>query len=386
MPKLTKRLVDSLKPEASDVVHWDDALSGFGVRVRPTGRKSYIVKCRCRGRQIKMTIGTHGPITVEQARTKARGIIAEAKAGQDPSAEHSRMRKSPTMKDLGQRFLDEYVPAHCRPSTEREYRRSVELFINPEIGTRKVIDIERTDIAKLHHGLRNKPYQANRTLGVLSKMFNLAEVWGLRPDGSNPCRHVNKYKEEKRERFLSDEEYKRLGEALRKAEVEKTETQSAINAIWLLMLTGCRLNEIMTLKWSYVDLDAKELRLPDSKTGAKTVHLGTATTDRIKTISKLEDNDFVITGKKSGGRLTDLQHPWRRIRKSAELDDVRLHDLRHSFASRGLLVGEGLPMIGKLLGHSQIQTTARYAHLANDPIKSAADRIAEQISVSSSVA
>ena len=169
---------------------------------------------------------------------------------------------------------------------------------------------------------------------------------------------------------------------LRKAEVEKTETQSAIDAIWLLMLTGCRLNEIMTLKWSYVYLEAKELRLPDSKTGARTVHLGTAATDRIKTIKKLEDNDFVITGKKSGGRLTDLQHPWRRIRKTAGLDDVRLHDLRHSFASRGLIVGEGLPMIGKLLGHSQIQTTARYAHLANDPIKSAADRIADGISMS----
>jgi integrase len=132
----------------------------------------------------------------------------------------------------------------------------------------------------------------------------------------------------------------------------------------------------------YVDLEAKELRLPDSKTGAKTVHLGTAAIDRLKAITKLEDNDFVITGKKSGGRLTDLQHPWRRIRETAKLDDVRLHDLRHSFASRGLIVGEGLPMIGKLLGHSQIQTTARYAHLANDPIKSAADRIAEGISTS----
>ncbi len=381
MPKLTKRVVDAMKPGASEVVHWDDVLSGFGVRVRPTGRKSYIVKCR--GRQIKMTIGTHGPMTIEQARTKALSIIAEAKAGQDPSAEHSQMRKSPTMKELGQRFLNEYVPTHCRPTTEREYRRSVELFINPEIGTRKVVDIERTDIAKLHHGLRAKPYQANRTLGVLSKMFNLAEIWGLRPDGSNPCRHVKKYKEEKRERFLSDEEYKQLGEALRNAESEKTETQSAIDAIWLLMLTGCRLNEIMTLKWAYVDLDLKELRLPDSKTGAKTVHIGTAAIDRLKTITKLEGNEFVITGKKPGGCLTDLQHPWRRIRKAAGLDDVRLHDLRHSFASRGLIVGEGLPMIGKLLGHSQIQTTARYAHLANDPIKSAADRIADRISVSS---
>jgi integrase len=380
MPKLTKRYVDSLKPEASDVVHWDDDLSGFGLRVRPSGRKSYIVKCRCRGRQIKMTIGTHGPITVEQARTKARGIIAEAKAGSDPSSEHSLMRKSPTMKELGRRFLDDYVPTHCRKTTEREYRRSVELFINPRIGTRKVVDIERADIAKIHHDLSDKLYQANRTLGVLSKMFNLAEIWGLRRDGSNPCRHVKKYKEVKRERFLSDEEYKRLGEALRKAQAEKSETQSAINAIWLLMFTGCRLNEIMTLKWSHVDLDARELRLPDSKTGPKTVYIGEAAIDRLKAIKKLDDNDYVITGKKPGDHLTDLQHPWRRIRKQAGLNDVRLHDLRHSFASRGLLVGEGLPMIGKLLGHTQVQTTARYAHLANDPIKSAADRIAGFIS------
>lgn len=333
MPKLTKRFVDSLTAETSDVVHWDDELRGFGIRVRSGGRKSYIVKSRCRGRQIKMTIGTHGSITVEQARTKARSIIADAKEGSDPSAAYAKMRKSPTMKELGQRFLDDYVPTHCRKSTEREYRRSVELFINPKMGTRKVIDIDRSEIAKFHHDLRDKPYQANRSLGVLSKMFNLAELWGIRPDGSNPCRHVKKYKEVKHERFLSDAEYRQLGEALRKAEAERTETQSAIDAVWLLMLTGCRLGEIMTLKWDYVDLDRKELRLPDSKTGPKTIHLGSAAVERLKGIKKLEDNEFVITGKKEGGHLTDLQHPWRRIRKTAKLDGLRLHDLRHSFAT-----------------------------------------------------
>lgn len=227
MPKLTKRLIDALKPESDDRVIWDDEVPGFGVRLRPSGRKSFIVKCRCRGRQIKITIGIHGTYTVEQARAHARRIIMEAKAGRDPSAEHSRIRKSPTMKELGQRFLDEYVPLHCRPTTAREYRRSVELFINPKIGTRKVMAVERTDIAQLHHDLRNKPYQANRTLGVLSKMFNLAELWGLRDDGSNPCLHIKKYKEERRERFLSDEEYRRLGDSLNKAEAEGSEMQSA---------------------------------------------------------------------------------------------------------------------------------------------------------------
>ncbi|MEE9454669.1 MAG: site-specific integrase [Paracoccaceae bacterium] len=383
MLKLTKRFIDSIKPSEVDLVHWDETLPGFGIRIRPSGRKVYIAKCRCRGRQIKMTIGAHGPLTVEQARIKGREIIAEAKAGRDPSAAYSQLRKSPTMKELGKRFLEEYVPTHCKESTAKEYRRSVELFINPKIGTRKAIDIVRSDIAKLHHDLRDKPYQGNRTLGVLSKMFNLCEVWGLRPDGSNPCRHVKKYKEVKHERFLSENEYKRLGDALRKVEAEKTETKSAANAIWLLMLTGCRLNEIMSLKWDYVDFDSGELRLPDSKTGAKTVYLGAAALGKLEAIAKLEDNDFVITGKNTGANLTDLQHPWRRIRKIAELEDVRLHDLRHSFASHGLVVGEGLPMIGKLLGHTQIQTTARYAHLANDPIKAAADRISEKISASS---
>ncbi len=171
------------------------------------------------------------------------------------------------MKALGERFLEEHVAVRCKPSTQYEYRRSVDLFINPKIGTRRVTDIQRRDIAELHHSLRHIPYQANRTLCVLSKMFNLAEVWGLRPDGSNPCLHVKKFPEEKRERFLSADEYAALGRTLAELEAAKSEPVSVIAAIRLLMLTGCRLNEIMTLKWAYVDWQAKAFRLPDSKTG-----------------------------------------------------------------------------------------------------------------------
>jgi len=267
----------------------------------------------------------------------------------------------------------------CKPSTQAEYKRSVELFINPRLGTRKVTDIERRDIADLHHSLRHIPYQANRTLGVLSKMFNLAEVWGLRPDGSNPCLHVKKYPEQKRERFLSPEEFAELGKALRAVEQDGSETESAVAAIRLLMLTGCRLSEIMTLKWEHVDLARHELRLPDSKTGAKVVHFGKTAADVLKGIARLDDNPYVVTGRKPGSRLTDLQHPWRRIRDKANLPDVRIHDLRHSYASGALALGEGLPMIGKLLGHTQVQTTARYAHLANDPVKLAAGRVSDTI-------
>ena len=376
MPRITKRTVDAIKLHDRERVVWDDDLKGFGVRVHPSGRKVYIVKTRYQGRIIKMTIGPHDAVSATYARVRAAEIITDARAGKNPKGRRS---SEPTMRALGERFLKEYVPNHCKPSTAAEYRRSVEHFINPRIGKLRVPDVQRSNIAALHHDLRETPYQANRTLGVLSKMFNLAELWELRPDGTNPCRHVKRFKEDKRERFLSDAEYRRLGSALREIEQDGSETPSAIAAIRLLMLTGCRLSEIQKLRWEYVDLETGELRLPDTKTGAKVVHLGEPAIAVLRDIQRQDDNPWVIAGRKEGGHLTDLQHPWRRIRARAGLDDVRIHDLRHSFASGGLLVGEGLPMIGKLLGHTQVQTTARYAHLANDPVKSAANRIASRI-------
>ncbi len=379
MAKLTKRTADLAMAGDKVTAIWDEELRGFGLRVYPNGRKVYVVKCRIKGQQRFITLGQHGPVTADQARTRAYNILSEAKNGRDPAKELDQARKAPTMKGLGERFLREHAAVRCKPSTQYEYKRSVELFIAPKLGTRKVTDIERRDIAELHHSFSHIPYQANRTLGVLSKMFSLAEVWGLRPDGSNPCLHVKKYSEQKRERFLSPEEFAALGKALREVEADGSETQSAVDAIRLLMLTGCRLGEIMTLKWNYVDLKGRELRLPDSKTGAKIVHFGKTAADVLKGIEKLEDNPYVITGKKQGGRLTDLQHPWRRIRAKAGLDNVRIHDLRHSYASGALALGEGLPMIGKLLGHTQVQTTARYAHLANDPVKTAAGRVSDAI-------
>ena len=182
--------------------------------------------------------------------------------GVDPRDADAKREAEPVMTELGRRFMEEYVPTHCKPSTQGEYRRSVTLFIDPAIGEMRIAEVERKDIAKLHFDLRDKPYQANRTLGVLSKMFSLAEVWGLRPDGSNPCRHVKRYKENKRERFLSPEETERLGEVLREAE---SEMPSAVAALRLLLLTGCRLSEIQFLRWEYVKDDCIEL--PDAKTG-----------------------------------------------------------------------------------------------------------------------
>jgi integrase len=204
-------------------------------------------------------------------------------------------------------------------------------------------------------------------------------MWGLRPDGSNPRKHIKKYPEEKRERFLSPAELKRVGEVLREMEQEGIELPSSIAAVRLLMLTGCRLGEIMNLMWEHVNLSAKPFRLPDSKTGAKVVHLGQPAVDVLERIDRLEGNSWVIMGTLPGGRLSDLQPFWQRVRARAGLKDVRIHNLRHTFASTAVASGQGLPMIGKLLGHTQVQTTARYAHLAADPVKQAANHVSAEI-------
>ena len=377
--KITKRAVDQLQGDGTETFYWDDDLPGFGVRIRSSGRKYYVAQFRADGRMRRITLGRHGAVSTETARRRAMAAISEAKGGGDPAAARDARRKAPTMKQLGKRFLEDYVPDHCKPSTAYEYGRSVKFFIEPRIGKRKVRDIKRSDIAELHHALRETPYQANRTLGVLSKMFSLAEMWGMRPDGSNPCLHIKRYKEEKRERFLSAEEFARLGKVLDEILRDRSETRSAVVAIRLLMLTGCRLSEIQKLRWEHVDLEAGELRLPDTKTGGRAVPLAPSAVRLLESLPRDEENPWVIAGRKAGSHLTDLQHPWRRIRARAELNDVRIHDLRHSFASRALALGEGLPMIGKLLGHTQVQTTARYAHLARDTVKASAARIGDSI-------
>ena len=374
IPRISKRSVDAVKAGGTDTVYWDGELTGFGLRVRRSGRKSYVVQTRIAGKLCWFTIGPHGPLNPDQARARALEILACAKKGIDPRDADARREAEPSMADLGRRFLEEYVPVHCKPSTREEYSRSVRLFVDPVIGELRVPEVQRKDIAALHHGLRDKPYQANRTLGVLSKMFNLAEVWGWRPDGSNPCRHVKRYKEHKRERFLSPEETERLGQVLREVEEEMP---SAVAAFRLLLLTGCRMSEIRDLRWEYVKGDCIEL--PDAKTGGRVVPLGPEARAVLSAIPRDEDNPWVIAGRLPGSHLTDLQRPWRRIRKQADLEGVRIHDLRHSFASRALALGESLTMIGKLLGHTQVQTTARYAHLARDSIQTAAARITGSI-------
>ncbi len=376
MIKISKRTVEALEPQDRDVDHYDEDLKGFGVRVRPSGRRTYFVMMRHRCVMRRFTIGSHGAVTAEAARLKAKQIISDLAIDKNPTEVEEAVRNSVTVRSLGERFIAEYIPYHLKPSTQGEYKRCVEIFINPEIGTMKLVSVERTDIAKIHHQLRHIPYQANRVLGVLSTMFNLAESWSLRPQFSNPCRGLKKYKEKKRERFLNREELRRLGDALR---TEEEFAPQAVACIRLLLLTGCRLGEIQTLKWAYLDLETCLAFLPDSKTGRKTLYLGSVAVKLLKSIPRRKNNPYVIRGDIEGQHLTDMQKPWRRIRKLADLPDVRIHDLRHTFASSGVALGQGLPIIGRLLGHTQPQTTARYAHLSATPALEVADRISENL-------
>jgi integrase len=382
MAKLTKRVVDAAEIRAGEYFLWDEDLPGFGLRVLPSGRKRYIIQYRAGRRSRRISLGPSTVLTCEQARNRAITIIAATKNGDDPAARRDADRRAVTVKELAERFEKEHIDLRLKPSTAKGYKRMLKRFVIPTLGNHRVTEVTRADVAKLHHDLRHIAYDANRCLEMISKMFNLAEMWGLRPDGSNPRKHIKKYPEEKRERFLSPAELRRVGEVLREMEAEGVELLFAIAATRLLILTGCRLSEIMTLQWEHVDVAGKALRLPDSKTGAKVVHLGQPAVEVLEKIERVDANQWVIVGTKPGARLTDLQPFWQRVRARAGLKDVRIHDLRHTFASTAVASGQGLPMIGKLLGHMQVQTTARYAHLAADPIKNAADQVASSIAAS----
>ncbi len=377
-------MVEEFQPLGKDVFCWDPEVPGFGLKVTPAGGKTYVFQYRMGGRghaTRRYSIGRHGqPWTADRAKREARRLIGEVANGRDPVAEQNADNKALTVKGLVRRFMEEHADTKTKSRTVEEYERYLRQFVTPGLGRRRVRDVSRDDVARLHHDMRGTPYQANRVLAVLSKMFNLAEKWNLRPDGSNPCRHVDRFPEKKRERYLSSRELGQLGKALAEAEKEGSESCYLVGAVRLLVLTGARLNEVLTLHWDFVDLEEKVLRLPDSKTGAKVIRLSSPALAVLEQLPRVEGNPHVIVGDRTGKHMVNIQKAWRRLRKRAGLDDLRLHDLRHSFASVGAGGGVSLTMLGALLGHSQPATTARYAHLAADPLREANDQIGSQIS------
>ena len=375
---LSKRVVDRLSVNGKDAIFWDRDLAGFGVRVYPTGKKVFVVQTRAFGRSKRVTLGTYGKLTAEKARKNAAAVIARIKKGQPPVPPEP--APVPTVADLAERYQREYVEMHCKPATVSHYRLMLRKHIVPALGERLVAEVEHKDILSFHTGLHHMPTVANRAVDILVKMYNLADAWGWRPAGSNPCRGVPRFKVEKHERFLTREELYRLGQVLRAAPAERLASTHAAAAIRHLVLTGCRRNEILGLRWDDLNFDTGEMRLPDSKTGARMVPLtSAAAADVLNGLARTPDNPWVFPGKKKGTCLVNINDSWDRVRTRADLDGVRLHDLRHSFASRALALGESLPMIGDLLGHRMVSTTARYAHLARDSVRESSAKIAADI-------
>lgn len=384
MPRLTKRVIDALAPREKAYIYGDDTPKNFGVRVYPSGHKAYVITYRpvpaTRATPKKIyTLGACNVLVLDQARDLARQWLAAIRQGADPAAQQEALRRAPTMADLAQRYLSEHAEVKKKPSSLHMDRVNLRLHVLPALGQRLVHEISRADIATLHHAMRATPGAANRVLALLSKMFGLAEQWGLRPQQSNPVYGIERYRERKLERFLTMEELARLGAVLHEAERTQTEMPSVIAAIRLLILTGARLGEILGLRWEQIDWQRGLAQLSDSKTGEKSLYLSPAAIEVLRGLARQQDNPYVLPGRHHGKPLMNPHKPWARLCHQAEIEGVRLHDLRHTYASMGVALGLSLPILGKLLGHQQAATTQRYAHLGPDPVHEAAHRVGARL-------
>ena len=358
---LTTRIVEALPVSDREIVVWDRELPGFGVRVHPSGSKVYMVHKRSGGKSRRVTIGRHGVWSLDAARREAGGILARLRNGETPGRPGTETAPAtgPTIAELAEQYMDEHVAVRCKPTTARSCRYIFDAYLLPEFGRLRLGDITADQVAALHYRLREKPIMANQVIEVLSRLFNKAAATGDAPAAGNPCRFIKKYPTRSCERFLSEREFARLGSVLHEFEANGKIATTAAAALRLLMLTGCRRNKILTLRWQDVDLEHHEIRLRDAKTGPRAVPLSPTARQVLAALPRQPDNPWVISGRAPGTRLGNLHAAWAAVRKKAGLEDVRMHDLRHSYASRALSLGESLPMIGKLLGHSKVQTTAR---------------------------
>lgn len=385
--KLTKRVVEALKPGDRDIILWDAELKGFGCKVTPRGKRVYFTYYRTRdGRQRRPTIGTHGTVTCEQARETAQRWLAQVASGGDPSGERQARKGAPTVADVAGRFLIEHAVPHKKPSSIAQDRRMLATRVLPALGKRKASEVTRADVLRLHHSLRDTPYEANRVLALLSKMMNLAEAWGVRAYGSNPVKHVKRYREHKRERFFTEPELARLGAVLAEAEATGIELPGVVAAIRLLALTGLRLGEVLGLQWECVDFEAGVLRLLDAKAGARAVPLGAQALALFAELPRVDGSPWVLHGGKPGGPLSasTLEGAWQRIRKRAALADCRAHDLRHTNATFAGQAGANAFLVRDKLGHKTLAMTGRYVERDDDPLRALSNKVEKRIAAAMS--
>jgi len=405
MPKLRigRKALSTIKAGAAESrqVYYDDELAGFALRVEPSGRMTYFIEYRpgAGGRGVlkkRLNLGTAAELTPEDARKRASELLAVVRLGGDPAADKKLERAIPAMKEFAQRFLEEEVETKLKAGTLRNYRSYISKYIEPALGTSKLDKVQPDEIARLHRRIgKERPTVANRVIECLGSIYRYAAQCGLTPKGHNPAAGISAFKEAARERFLSAAEMAKLGETLALAETDglpwkvseskhvpkiKQATiidRHAVAAIRLLILTGWRLREVLHLRWSEVDFERGVALHADGKTGRRYAVLTAPALVILKDLDRL--GDYVIPGVEKHKPRSDLNRPWRAVRAQAGLGDVRIHDLRHTNASVAASGGVPLAILGKLLGHNQTSTTQRYAHLADDPVRAAADRVGNQI-------
>ncbi len=413
--KLTKRFIDALTPPiGTRQIAWDSNLAGFGLRITASGHKGFVVQYRVGGRSRQVTLGDYGVLTLDQARDRAKKVLGDVANGLDPAADrearqsaHRDRLEAPTVAERVPAFLD-HCSAHCKRATVEEYRRIFDHDLLPELGTRRVADLSSKHVSALHLSMRERKYAANRAVARLSTFCNWAERMGDRQRHSNPCSDVKLYAEGAKERFLSSEEFQRVGNALRIAETvglppaprlrkkpknEKTAKHRpkgadkpypaspfAVAAIRFLALSGWREGEALSLKWADVDFERRFATLGDSKTGRSVRALGDAALNLLSALPRVQGSLYAFPGAKQGAHLKEIKRTWYAVRYAADIEDVRLHDLRHTFASGAAASGMSLQLIGSLLGHARPETTKRYAHLTEDIRVRSANEVAARIS------
>ena len=375
--RLTKTKIAALKPGPKDELYYDDEVKALFVRIKPNGMKSFAIQYRnSDGRSKRITFGKCAVITVDEARKRAREVLVDVSKGGDPVSDRTKHRAAPTVSDLADTFLRDHV-ATKKASTVREYRRYVKSDILPALGKIKVESLKRGEIAQLHQSMSKTPYAANRMLATLSKMMSFAIERGFR-EGQNPCLQISKFKERSKERFLDEAELARLTTALH---AHREAAPHIVDAIRMLVLTGARKNEILTLRWVEVDLEKGVANLSDSKTGARIIYLDENAVNLLRDVQRIPESPYVFPGRDPSRPLVNVSKRWARIIKDADLAGVRIHDLRHTYASVAVQNDLTLPLIGKLLGHKSVLTTARYAHLADNPMKQAAAKVGASLAI-----
>ncbi|MBK8230669.1 MAG: tyrosine-type recombinase/integrase [Candidatus Eisenbacteria bacterium] len=381
--RLTLPLIRTLTP--GDEVA-DAEIRGLTARASSSGSISYSLRYRAAGSQRRVTLGSHPAITPDAARTLARDLLARVARGEDPSAERAAARAEATMEALFILYMEGHGP-RLAPKTRENYSRSWRLHIAPFLGSRRISSITRADVVSLHASTRPRGVAAaNKALRFLSAFFSWAVESGHME--ANPAAGVRGYREEKLERFLSPDERRRLWGALDYIEGHDGQSPGGgpryglppIRAIRLLSLTGARKSEVMAMKWADIDLDGARWRLPTSKTGRSDRPLLPPAVAYLRQLlaARGSISPLVVPGE-GGGEITTLDQTWGRLRATIGLDDVRLHDLRHSLASDALAAGQSLAVIGRILGHTSMQSTMRYAHLADDVAAAGAVTVGERL-------